>query len=290
MTLSKHSCNFVVSAMIVVAAILSQAVGAGARQETGSPERCNEQLGFADQLAKEGDFFRAIGEYKRFLYVCPDDRRRSTALYAIGRCYFLAGRYGDVLEWYRHASTDSAATDETALLAGHALFRLAAYDKAYTQLETVVRRGRLRQGIDQASYLAALSLVRIGRGKEAVPLLMSVVEPSPYSQRAREYADRLRDIPRWPKKNPLLAGTLAVVPGAGYAYAGHYGTALASVAVIGLLSWTTLEAFDDGHEAAGATCSIFAFGFYFGSIVGSAESARRFTAFQAESYQSRFPE
>ena len=33
-----------------------------------------------------------------------------------------------------------------------------------------------------------------------------------------------------------------------------------------------------------------AFGFYFGSIVGSAESARRFTAFQAESYQSRFPE
>jgi hypothetical protein len=130
----------------------------------------------------------------------------------------------------------------------------------------------------------------LDRGAEAVPLFLAVEESSPYWSKASGYAQALESNRPVPRKSPVLGGTLAVVPGLGYAYAEHFGTALAALAVNGLLWWATLDAFDDGHEAAGATYSVLAVGFYLGNIVGAVQSVDRYNAYQAEFYQSQFPE
>ena len=279
-----------ICALLIAGASHAQQTATSSSASVSASGCCREQLGFASHLAAEGDYFRAIGEYKRFLYVCPGDTNRADAAYQVGRCYFQAGRYGDVLEWRNTAQLDSRRSTEASLLVGHALFRLTTYYRALAELEPLTRSDSGMQSANQARYLAGLSLVRLDRGPEAVPLFLAVEESSPYWSKARGYAQALESNRPVPRKSPVLGGTLAVVPGLGYAYAEHFGTALAALVVNGLLWWATLDAFDDGHEAAGATYSIFAVGFYLGNIVGTVQSVDRYNAYQAEFYRSQFPE
>ena len=101
---------------------------------------------------------------------------------------------------------------------------------------------------------------------------------------------RRRDQNHRREKVPRRPHSLAVVPGAGYAYAEHYGTAVASLIVNGLLGWATVDAFRDDNDGAGAFYALLGVGFYVGNIVGSAQSADRYNTYQEERFQARFPE
>ena len=61
--------------------------------------------------------------------------------------------------------------------------------------------------------------------------------------RADQLAELLATLPPPRQRNPALAGALAIVPGLGYAYAGHPQTALSALVLISLFGWTTLHSF-----------------------------------------------
>jgi hypothetical protein len=46
-----------------------------------------------------------------------------------------------------------------------------------------------------------------------------------------------------PEKNPVYAGTLAIVPGLGHAYVPRYRDAIVSFLVNGLFIWAAVQAF-----------------------------------------------
>jgi tetratricopeptide (TPR) repeat protein len=174
---------------------------------------------------------------------------------------------------------------------GHALLRLGRYDDAVRSLREAVRASGDSAKGDEAEYLAGVSLVRLARAREALPYFLGISAGSPLHGKASKYATAIASgDTSYPSKRAGVAAALAVVPGAGYAYTQHYSTALTSLVVTGLLWWAGADAFKDGHEAAGATCSLFALGFHMGGIVGSAQSARRYNEYQWRTYQSRYPE
>jgi len=61
----------------------------------------DRQFDFAEYYFSNQDYLRAIGEYKRFNYFFPGDRRVETAMYRIGMSYFNSGRFKEALEAFK---------------------------------------------------------------------------------------------------------------------------------------------------------------------------------------------
>jgi tetratricopeptide (TPR) repeat protein len=255
-----------------------------------APSGCRDQIGFADALREEGDYYRAITEYKRALYFCRDDSLSARARAGVGKALFDAGRYDLVLDWYRRLGDEDARLPHAELLAGRSLFRLGSYDGAVDLLGPLHGRVARSAQTGDASYYVGLSQIRIGSFRQAEGSLSLVGDASPCSDRARRHLELLRSEPRPSRKSPVVAAALAVVPGAGYVYAEHYGTAVASLIINGLLGWATVDAFRDGNDGAGGFFAVLGLGFYVGNITGSAQSADRYNTYQDERFQARFPE
>ena len=251
---------------------------------------CREQIGFADALRGEGDYYRAITEYKRALHFCRDDSLSVLARESVGETLFEAGRYELVVNWYRELEAGDARLPHSELLTGRSLFRLGRYHGAIDLLSPLSGRQAHSAQTAEALYYIGLSQIRIGELRQAEASLSLIGDASPCSDRARRHLDLLRNAPRPGRKSPGVAAALAVVPGAGYAYAEHYGTAVASLIVNGLLGWATVDAFRDGNDGAGGFFAVLSAGFYAGNITGSAQSADRYNTYLEERFQARFPE
>lgn len=75
-------------------------------------------------------------------------------------------------------------------------------------------------------------------------------------------------------RSPFVAGVLsAILPGAGYAYTGQYKEGAAAFLINGLLGLGIYELFKNGNTGSGVLTSLVAAPFYFGNIIGSANSA-----------------
>jgi tetratricopeptide (TPR) repeat protein len=245
--------------------------------------------GFANQLFTEGDYYRAITEYKRGLYVCDDDSTAQFLHLRIGQSLFLAEQYNLVLEWHSALGHASEFPQET-LLYGRSLFRLERFREASDVLDSMHFDTTSTDLRSQAHFYAGISYTRLEQPDDALNNFRRISSESVFANRAANYIDILEQHSDYNRKNPLIAGLLGVVPGAGYAYTEHYGTALASLALNGLLSWATIDAFQDGDTAAGITYSIFATGFYIGNITGSVQSADRYNEYQSRLFQAQFSE
>lgn len=77
-------------------------------------------------------------------------------------------------------------------------------------------------------------------------------------------------------KQPMLAGTLSIIPGLGYAYTGHRQTAFSALLINGLLSYATYSSFKVRNFGMGALTGVFNLSFYLGNIYGANRSAKRF--------------
>ena len=78
------------------------------------------------------------------------------------------------------------------------------------------------------------------------------------------------------RKNPGLAGALAIVPGVGYLYCERYQDALIALLVNGGLIWAACEAFHNDLYALVAVITFVEVGFYAGNIYGSVSSAHKY--------------
>ena len=88
-------------------------------------------------------------------------------------------------------------------------------------------------------------------------------------------------------KSPTFAGIISVIPGAGYAYAGHRQTAITALLVNGLLAYATYTNINNRNYGMGILTGIFNLTFYLGNIQGAVKSAHRFNAKQKQDIISK---
>ncbi len=77
-------------------------------------------------------------------------------------------------------------------------------------------------------------------------------------------------------KKPVVAGMLAIIPGAGYLYSGHWQTAISSLFVNSLLFYATYSSFKVKNYGIALLSGIFSMTFYVGNIIGSVRSSKRY--------------
>jgi TolA-binding protein len=59
---------------------------------------------FAERLMREGEYFRAITEYRRFLFYAPDDPRCPMVHFSIGLAFYRGESYVEALEAFREVT------------------------------------------------------------------------------------------------------------------------------------------------------------------------------------------
>ncbi|MFH1887186.1 MAG: tetratricopeptide repeat protein [Pseudomonadota bacterium] len=227
-------------------------------------------LSFAQSLAKDGENYRAITEYMRFLHDFPDHPDRDRALLGMGRAY-LSGqepsRSLDALKRLVDEFPESPLVPEAWLLICRAR---TAMDPA----QGMACLSSLAQSPDpglaaRAARSLGFALLDAGNWEGARDAFLAV-GPS-----AVGLAAALDPLPNLPYKSPTVAGALAVMPGAGHLYLGRYQDAFIAFllnAGLGIAAW---EAFDNDMPALGGVVSVAAFGFYAGNFYGAVTGARK---------------
>ncbi|MGI6816064.1 membrane protein insertion efficiency factor YidD [Bacteroides sp. KG123] len=88
--------------------------------------------------------------------------------------------------------------------------------------------------------------------------------------------DILKQMERQKKKSPLLARLLSIVPGGGYLYTGHKGSALTALVINSLLGYAAYTSIRQKNYGVAGLCGFLSLSFYIGNINGAGRSALRY--------------
>ncbi len=254
----------------------------------------DRQFDFAGHLFAGAAYERAVTEYERFIFLFPEDGRVDEARYQIGMALFHAQQYSDAAEAFlevidRSGGRPIAETDTSA----RAYFRLSdcyvrmgAPGQAVNNLNNLAAVAASPQLQDEARYRAGWILLEAGAWQPAATAFNAIRPERREDYRLPELFSAMAGIRDLPRKQPAVAGALAVVPGMGYLYCERYRDALVALVLNGGMIAATYTAFDNDNPALGGILALVGAGFYTGSIYGSISSAQKYNRDQTEQFIS----
>src|ERR1043166_2195344 len=148
----------------------------------------DQLLIFAEQLMREGEYFRAITEYRRFLFYYPDDPRRAMVHFTIGLAFYRGESYREALQTFQEVTQrypNTAYGKQAWLWQGESLIRQGQYTTAeqlYTELTERFPHERIGQ---QARYQRAWTLLYRRQWRDAATQFQQVAPESPLYQSAQ---------------------------------------------------------------------------------------------------------
>ncbi|MBI3327818.1 MAG: tetratricopeptide repeat protein [Nitrospinae bacterium] len=236
-------------------------------------------LSFADALFSEGDYFRAITEYKRFMFLYPNHPRAGQVHLQIGLSYLRGQQWEDARRTFqaiaqRHPGKDvgmeaAFLTGETAYLQGH-------YMQAITDLRPLAEHYGQTPVAQKARYRLGWSYLRARQWSEAAQAFEAVDTASPLFPSARSLTEAIRQAEDLPRKSPAMAGALStVVPGTGHFYTGRFRDGAMALLLNGAFLVAGIEAVAAGNEAAAGLLFFFEAAWYAGSIYGAVNAAHK---------------
>lgn len=238
------------------------------------------QFGFAESLFAEGDFFRAITEYKRFIFFHPQEKTLlEKSKFRIGECYFRAGRWADAVrefDCFSREYPNSEWRSHARYLKGVSEKNLKQYGDALITLNEIIKNP---SDVYYDSAIYQIALIRIDErewGKAKDTFLLVPKESALFKSAIVMSAglDRMNEIPR---KTPAVAGTLAaVLPGSGHLYTERPKDAIVSFLLNGSFIWAAIELFDNNDDVAGAIVTFFELGWYSGNIYSAINAAHKY--------------
>jgi tetratricopeptide (TPR) repeat protein len=263
--------------------------GAGASAQEGERRVIDEktQIGLGDFFFENGDFYRAITEYKRFLFFFPESLRAEEARWKIASSYFQGKKWDEALSaaddlLRKHSSSTWAP--EAILLKGRCWMEKKEFSQARHHF-FLVREMAAGPGIAQeAQWQTAVSFLREERWKEAAAEFRKVDRTSKAYSRAEYWAQGLERIEQIPQKSPATAGLLAVLPGAGHLYCERYRDAGIAFVLNSAFIWGMVEAFQHENYVVGGILTFFELGWYSGNIYSAVSSAHKYNRDKKKEY------
>jgi hypothetical protein len=232
-------------------------------------------IGFARSLHAQGDFYRAITEYKRALFTCPDESSsvRDEAILGIGGALYSGEEFSRSAEWLR--SSVSELSDSVSRKSGlRLLYRSLLSANDGEEIPAVMRQ--FDDNSSEARLYVGLSAAQQGRWTAASMLFDSLRSDSAVAGRAAEFLSIASEGYGAGWKSTTKASILGILPGAGYWYSGHKQTAIASFVVNAVFIGATAQAFDSDQDVLGGFLAVVSLSWYAGNIFGSAQAAHRY--------------
>jgi tetratricopeptide (TPR) repeat protein len=246
-----------------------------------------QQLHYADQLFKEQQYRRAAEEYQRFAFFFSDHPQQRSALYKSGRAFLLAGDATTALARFKalsgHSIPDGLAIEADFMMV-ECYLNLKAPTQAVVQLHNIITLTDDIAIKDRAYHRLGWLYVGFTDWTAARAAFAKVSPANRLAYRTDEVTARLGDTAAIPRKNPALAGTLSILPGAGQLYCNRYEDALIAFVVNVGLFWAASDAFHQDQPALGGLLSFIGLGFYAGNIYGAVSDAHKYNQDQQGRY------
>lgn len=264
--------------------LLQQALPLWAQTPLSSPTAppaglsAEQLLTFAERLMSEGEYFRAITEYRRFLFYYPDDARGAMVLFRIGLAFYRGQSYGEALQTFREVAQRYSTTaygHQARLWQGESLLRQAQYETAEQVYTEIIEQDPKTSG-QFARYQRGWTFLYRRKWQEAAAEFQHVSPESPLHAAAQRLSTEVLDGAQLPQKSPALAGILSgILPGSGQLYNGRRGDALLAFLLNGLFIVGTVEAIESGELAIAGILSFFEAGWYAGNVYGAINGAHK---------------
>ncbi len=239
----------------------------------------DRQFQFAEHYFQKGEYYRAIGEYERFIFFSPEARQVELARYRIGVAYLKGERYQEAIQAFERLIDEyqtSAYAIKSYLRISKAYVRLKRYDEALIDLECLITIAPDQNIKDEAYYESGWVYLEKGLWENAQTCFDKISAQNREKYRLKQFLKELDKKKLLKRKDPSIAGLLAVVPGAGHLYCERYRDALVSFLVNGALIVAAYEAFDHDHNALGGIITFVEVGFYSGNIYSAVSSAHKY--------------
>ena len=239
----------------------------------------DQLLTFADQLMRDGEYFRAITEYRRFLFYFPHDTRNAMAHFRIGLAFYRGQSYKDALRTFREAAQRYPRTSygrQAWLWQGESLMQQADYAAAAQVYGEIIAQRDNKTVAQYARYQLGWTFLYQRQWHAASAEFQRLSPESPLYGAAQRLAREVLDGVQLPQKSPVLAGILSgVIPGSGQLYNGRRGDALLAFLLNGLFIVGTLEALKSGDLAIAGVLGFFEVGWYTGNVYSAVNGAHK---------------
>jgi tetratricopeptide (TPR) repeat protein len=256
----------------------------------GDPEKL---LGFAHHLSGEGDAYRAVTEYRAFLFLHPGHSKEREAWFFLGKALQQEREWDQALEAFLRTAEGDGGNGpwaEAAVLEyGETLLRAGQPAAAARALEEVADSPRWKLIRGKALYRAAWAWMQSREWGRADRALERIPPDDPLGRAAEERREEIaRDVFSLPRRDSLLAGGLAaVLPGSGHLYCGRIKEALTSFLLNGVFIAGAVFAIREGYPISGGILSFFELGWYLGGIESASQAAERFNREQESQWLKR---
>jgi tetratricopeptide (TPR) repeat protein len=250
-------------------------------------------LDFAIHLLDEGDYYRAITEAKRFLFLHPDSPRRYEAWMTIGRAEYQSGRYQQAFTAFAQATTQKDNPDRAAealIQAGMAREKSGSPEAAEEFYQGVIHSTELPRGKsfdlrNRARFRLGWMNMEAGNYAAARKWFEAVDARHQLHVSARNLAERSLEGDSLPRRSPATAGFMsAVLPGAGQLYAGRPVDAGLAFGLNAAFLWGTIEAYNNESWAVFALLGLMEVGWYGGNIYNAVNGAHIYNREKREEY------
>jgi tetratricopeptide (TPR) repeat protein len=263
-------------------------------QPVAAEERADRLWDFANHLYEKQDYYRALSEYQRFVFLFPKDYRVDQAKLQIGRCYRREGR-ADKGFSYLIRLFNTRAEEQ---IGPEALLEMVAireeqerYLRAIYWAKQFIERYPDYTELDSVHLRLAWLQIDSGRYEEAIATLERIRTESRHYPRARSLRQALQQRPEVGGRSPVVAGALsAVLPGSGHLYAGRPGQAASSFLLNALFITGAVLAFEHDSPVLGGILVFFEVGWYVGGIRSGAQAAREENQKEESKYRRELKE
>lgn len=264
-----------IAALGIVAVFI---LGSQALAEVRVDGGADGQFAYAEYLFTANDHPSALNEYRRFMFLFPQDRRIESAMYRIGGCYAAQQQFDRAIQSFSDlidAYPEGAYAVPSYFRISEAYLAMGNTASAVTTLHNLVTIADAVDIRDQAYYRMGWIYLETAQWERAGTTFAQISPANAGTYRLGELTSALEAGAPFKKKRPGLAGVLSIVPGGGYVYCGRYQDALMAFLLNGGLIYAAYEAFDHELYALAGVITFVEFGFYTGNIYGAVSSAHK---------------
>jgi TolA-binding protein len=239
----------------------------------------DRQFEFAGHYFDAGEYYRAIGEYKRFIYFFPEDTRHEQAMYKIGMCYLNGQKFQEAINTLKNLLTQFPSTDfktKARFRISQCFAELKEYLRAIDSLDRIAATAKDTDISDKAYYRRGWIYLEMDQWEAAEKSFACISSKNREQYRLETLSHEMRQKKELKTKNPTTSGILAIIPGAGHLYCGRYRDAAMAFLFNSAMIYAAYEAFDHNHDVLGGIITFFEVGLYSGNIYSAVNCAHKY--------------
>jgi hypothetical protein len=234
---------------------------------------------FAKHLHEEGEYYRAITEYKRFQFLNPDHKLADECTFRICRSYLEGNRLNEAvqaLSIFLHSDLPKEWVNPCYYSLGEAYYYLHDYKHAIQHLNLIPENSLDLSGKKCLEYSLFWCHLNQKNWSSTEGCLSALITQIDHEHPWQDLSSELIKLQSVPQKKPLTAGLLsALIPGAGQGYCNRWDDAVLAFLLNAVFIGGISYALHEDHNETAAVLGFFELGWYSANIYNAVNAAHK---------------